>query len=190
MPLRINQLQIYVQSDALGPLILVCQRQEFFPRSQKSSVGILKTMTIRRASISLKPQAALVARRVILNDEKLVYVLVANKQINYEDGYSRVVYIGTTRKGGSRIAQSVAGRAKRILALHGVTEFEARIVTCRRRQRVKMWHKLERAMLLAFREKFGQIPDCNIQGKNFVETDEFAYFAKARVMRILDDLSS
>jgi len=45
-------------------------------------------------------------------------------------------------------------------------------------------------MLLAFREKFGQIPDCNIQGKNFVETDEFAYFAKARVMRILDDLSS
>jgi len=79
---------------------------------------------------------------------------------------------------------------KRILALHGVTEFEARIVTCRRRQRVKMWHKLERAMLLAFREKFGQIPDCNIQGKNFVETDEFAYFAKARVMRILDDLSS
>lgn len=147
------------------------------------------SMPIRRASVSLKREAALVARRVILKDEKLVYVLVANKKLQYINGRSRITYIGTTKNGGSRIAQSVATRAKRILSLHGVTEFEARTISCKPRQRVKMWHKLERAMLIAFKEKFGEIPECNIQGKNFNETDEFSYFAKSRIKRIIEDLS-
>jgi len=146
-------------------------------------------MTIRRSNISLRREPALIARRVILKDEKLVYVLIANKKIDYPEGRSRIVYIGTTKNGGSRIAQSVATRAKRILGLNGVTEFEARTVTCKPRQRVKMWHKLERALLLDFREKFGAIPVCNVHGKNFVETDEFGYFAKSRVARVLEDLS-
>lgn len=146
-------------------------------------------MPIRRSNISLKREAALVARRIILRHEKLVYVLVANKKIDYAKGRSRVVYIGTTKNGGARIAQSVAARAKTILGSHGVTEFEARTLSCRPRQRVKMWRKLERAMLLSFKQLFGQIPKCNAQGKNFKETDEFSYFAKARVTRVLEDLS-
>lgn len=146
-------------------------------------------MTIRRSNLSLKRDAAIVARRVILRDEKLVYVLVANKKLQYKVGRSRVVYIGTTKNGGERIAQSVATRAGRILGLHGVTEFEARTVSCRPRQRVKMWHKLERAMLICFREMFGEVPECNVHGKNFTQTDEFLYFAKTGIMRVLDDLS-
>ena len=126
---------------------------------------------------------------MILKDEKLVYVLVANKKLQYKNARSSIVYIGTTKNGGSRIAQSVAIRAKRILGLHGVTEFQARTVSCKPRQRVKMWHKLERAMLLCFKEIFGQTPECNVQGKNFVETDEFEYFAKTRIKRVLEDLS-
>jgi hypothetical protein len=150
---------------------------------------MLAHMAIRRSNVSLKREPALVARRVILRDEKLVYVLVANKKLQYAKGWSFIAYIGTTKNGGSRIAQSVAGRAKRILGLHGVTEFEARTVSCKARQRVKMWHKLERAMILSFKELFGEIPECNVQGKNFVDTDEFRYFTRARIKRILEDLS-
>jgi hypothetical protein len=146
-------------------------------------------MPIRRSNVSLKREAALVARRVILKDEKLVYVLVANKKLQYKNGRSFIAYIGTTKNGGARIAQSVATRAKRILGLHGVTEFQARTISCKPRQRVKMWHKLERALLLCFKEQFGEVPECNTQGKNFVETDEFSYFVKARIKRVLEDLS-
>lgn len=146
-------------------------------------------MPVRRSNVSLKRDAALVARRIILRDEKLVYVLVANKKLQYKSGRSAVVYIGTTKNGGSRIAQSVATRAKRILGLHGVTEFQARTVSCKPRQRVKMWHKLERAMLLCFKEMFGQVPECNVHGKNLSERDEFSYFSRTRVKRVLEDLS-
>lgn len=52
-----------------------------------------------------------------------------------------------------------------------------------------MWHKLERAVILVFKEEFGHIPECNVQGKNFVETDEFRYFTRARIRHILEDLS-
>lgn len=144
---------------------------------------------IRRSSISLEANPALTARRVILDDEKLVYVLVASKQLQYAAGRSRVAYIGTTKKGGSRIASSVATRASAILNLHGVTEFEARVVTCRARQSVKMWMKLERALLLGFREIFGEIPRCNTHGKGFVEEKEFEYFAKQRISAIIRSLS-
>ncbi|WP_454828836.1 hypothetical protein [Pseudoxanthomonas wuyuanensis] len=146
-------------------------------------------MPIRRASISLKREPALIARRVILHNEKLVYVLIANKKFEYADGRSKIVYIGTTEKGGARIAQSVAARSRAILELRGVTEFEARTITCKPRQRVKMWYKLERALLLSFKEKFGEVPRCNIQGKNILEVDEFNYFSKPRLKRILEDLS-
>lgn len=144
---------------------------------------------IRRSSISLKTHPALVARRVILNDEKLVYVLVASKGLKYGNARSRIAYIGTTKKGGSRVAGSVSYRASSILGLHGVTEFEARIITCRPRQRVKMWLKLERALLLGFREMYGVVPKCNIHGKGFVENDEFKYFARARIKVILRSLA-
>ena len=146
-------------------------------------------MPVRRASVSLKRHPALLARRIILRHEKLVYILVADRKLNYENGRSKVVYIGTTKLGGARIAQSVATRAESILTRHGVMEFEARTVTCRGRQRVKMWRKLERALLLMFKEVFDEIPKCNIHGKNYRETDEFEYFAKSRLKRVLEDVS-
>jgi len=143
----------------------------------------------RRASISLQRDAALVARRVILRNEKLVYVLVANKKLDYTNLRSRVAYIGTTKKGGARIAQSVAARSETILRLHGVTAFEARTISCRPRQHVKMWCKLERALLLSFLEIYGEVPRCNVQGKNYTERDEFDYFTKSRLKRVLEDLA-
>lgn len=146
-------------------------------------------MAKRRLSISLKRGKALAVARVSIGKEKLVYVLVCDKKLQYENGRSRIAYIGTTKRGLSRITQSVAARAEKILALHGVLNFHARVVTCNPRQHVKTWHKLERAMLLRFRETYGEVPCCNSHGKNMKERDEFEYFAKTRINRILDDLA-
>jgi hypothetical protein len=113
---------------------------------------------VRRANISLKRETALSAKRILVGNQKLVYVLVGPKPIKYEFGRSRILYIGTTKNGSARVAQSVASRADHILGTHGIKSFEARIVTCRPRRRVKTWEKLERAMLLCFRELFGELP--------------------------------
>jgi hypothetical protein len=120
---------------------------------------------------------------------KLVYIICANKKVQYEKGKTPVVYIGTTKTGISRVAQSAADRSEDILSQHGINSFDVRIVTCGGRQRVKTWHKLERALLLTFRQKYGEVPLCNTVGKNFVEGAEFDLFSRKRVTDILDNLA-
>ncbi|HIF39877.1 MAG TPA: hypothetical protein EYQ74_02100 [Planctomycetes bacterium] len=144
----------------------------------------------RRLTVSLKRDPAITASRVGLGKEKLVYVLVADKRLRYAEGKSRIAYIGTTQNGTSRIASSVAARAPEILAIRGVRSFEARVLTCTPRRNVKTWRVLERALLLAFREEFGEIPWCNLQGKRIRERDEFErYFRRARISGLIHDLS-
>jgi hypothetical protein len=46
-------------------------------------------------------------------------------------------------------------------------------------------HKLERALILIFKEKYGGVPYCNTVGKNIVEGDEFNYFARTRIVDVL-----
>lgn len=127
-------------------------------------------------------------RRIDVTRETLVYVLVASRKQQYTYGNSQIVYIGTTRRGINRIASSVAQRAKDVLALHGVKDFEVRVVTCQPRQRVKTWRKLERALLLRFRERYGKVPLLNKQGPKMRESDEFDYFTRSRLDEILDGL--
>lgn len=144
---------------------------------------------VRRSTVSLKREPALKASRVVLGNLKLVYVLVTDKRLKYPTGKSRVAYIGTTKNGVARIAQSVATRSDSILKLVGVKTFRARVVTCRPRQKVKIWHKLERALLIAFRDAYGAVPVCNSKGKKMKETNEFALFARARINEVLADLA-
>lgn len=114
---------------------------------------------------------------------------MCDKRIKYETGKSRIVYIGTTAKGLARISRSVAARAEDIISIRGVQEFNARIITCNPRQGVKSWHKLERGLLLSFRELYGEIPYCNTQGSRIKETDEFRYFSRNRLKEIIEDIS-
>ena len=146
-------------------------------------------MPLRRASVSLKHGHAISVTRIAIKGEKLVYVLVADKRLSYDEGRSRIAYIGTTKKGVSRIAQSVATRAKDILNLHGVRSFHARVVTCKPRQRVKTWFRLERALLVAFRERFGEVPKCNRKGKKMKEDGVFDMFAMTRINAVIEALS-
>lgn len=66
---------------------------------------------------------------------------------------------------------------------------EVRIITCGTRQNVKTWVKLERALLLVFRQKYGDIPKCNTMGTKIRESDEFRYFTRARIRSILESLA-
>jgi len=142
-----------------------------------------------RLQISLKRDEALRATRVTIGKEKLVYVLVADKRLRYPKGKSRIAYIGTTKKGVARIAQSVAVRGEKILKLNGVRTFHARIITCNPRQNVETWKKLERGLLLCFRDTFGKVPECNKTGKRMRPKDEFDLFVKKRITNIIDELS-
>ena len=143
----------------------------------------------RRLSVTLKRDPAIEVSRVSLGGQKLVYILVQDKKHKYKKGRSRVAYIGTTKNGANRVANSSAVRAGDILGSRGVRRFEARIITCRPRQNVKTWVKLERALLLTFREMYGEVPRCNSHGKKIKEFDEYRYFAKSRLKRILEDLA-
>jgi hypothetical protein len=55
--------------------------------------------------------------RVAARHVKLVYVIVADKRLKYPRGRSGIVYIGTTRNGFSRVAQSAADWTDFILAV-------------------------------------------------------------------------
>lgn len=142
-----------------------------------------------RLHVSLKRGNAMEISRISIGNEKLVYFLLADKKLDYAGGRSRVAYIGTTKNGISRVANSVAYRAPDVLRLRGVQGFSVRIVTCKPRQRVKTWVKLERAFLLAFKETYEEVPWCNSHGKSITEVDEFRYFSRSRLKRILDDLA-
>ena len=53
---------------------------------------------------------------------------------------------------------------------------------------MKTWRKLERGLLLTFREEYGAVPRCNTQGKGMSWSDECDYFSYARLVRLLDEL--
>jgi hypothetical protein len=76
-----------------------------------------------------------------------------------------------------------------VLGLRGVQSFTVRVVSSQARQRVETWKKLERALLLVFKEKFGEVPHCNSHGRGMRPRDEFEYFQRARIVRVLEDLS-
>ena len=139
---------------------------------------------LRRITPSLKQQPSLVASRVAINKQRLCYILVANKKLQYPEGRSRIAYIGTTKKGLSRVASSVAHRADSVLR-RGITSFEARIVTTPFRQRVRTWLRLEGCLLTVFHEQFGALPKCNDKNGK----PDWKRFRKHKIERIIEDLS-
>lgn len=143
-----------------------------------------KKLTIR----TFKKPAVIINRSAVATD-RLVYLAVANKALKYRYGRSRIVYIGTTKAGASRIAASAAAKARAMLALHGVRHLEFHVVACPRRQKVQTWKKLERGLLLSFRQEYGEIPTCNTQGKRMKWRDERRYFTERRLRSVIEKYS-
>lgn len=139
----------------------------------------------KKLTVSAKPKPALTLNRVSLEANKVCYVIVAQKRLKYTNGRSRIAYIGTTERGMARIAQSAAAHAESVLRLHGVRSFDVHTISCRSRQRVQTWRKLESALLHTFRELYGEVPRCNSQGRKRMEGDEFEYFNRSRIRTIV-----
>lgn len=133
---------------------------------------------------------AVTITRTATKVKELVYIAVANKKIRYPVGSSRIVYIGTTKNGAARIAASAAAKANQMLGLHGVQHLELFVVTSTSVSKVKTWHKLERGLILAFRERFGEPPKCNIVGKKMRWTDELQYFTRSRLDGVIERYSA
>jgi hypothetical protein len=142
---------------------------------------------MRRAKIK-SGKGTLILSDVQSSDRALVYVLIANRKFKYRHGRSSVAYIGTTNRGLKRICESVAFRADEILSKHGVRKIEVKFFSCGGRQKVKMWRKLEHAMLFTFRSIYGEVPDCNAQGKGITEGDVFDYFSRDGVRSLVQRL--
>jgi hypothetical protein len=142
----------------------------------------------KKLSVKYRKPAALIINRVAFRDKKLVYVARANKKFRYPWGRSRIVYFGTTKKGARRIASSAAWKGADVLYDHGVKHLELIVVVCGKTQGVETWKKLERALIIRFREKLGAPPKANNTGHNMRWRDERKYFTDKKLDKIIDAL--
>lgn len=140
-------------------------------------------------TIQTTSKPAIKITRTAFDSTELCYVAVANKAIKYQLGASKIVYIGTTKSGADRIAASAAAKAGEMLGIHGVTHLEFFVVTSSKKSSVKTWHKLERGLLLTFKDVFGEPPKCNKVGKGMKWTDELEYFTEARLRSVIEKYS-
>ena len=142
-----------------------------------------------KLTVQTTQKPAVTITRQATKSKELVYIAVANKPVKYHDGESRIVYIGTTKNGAERIAASAAKKAGDMLGIFGVSHLEFFVVTSTHHGQIETWRKLERGLLLAFREKFGTQPRCNIVGKRMKWSDELKYFTRYRLDGVIDKYS-
>jgi hypothetical protein len=117
---------------------------------------------------------------------RLVYVLVANKQFKYPNGRkSRIIYIGTTRKGAGRPATSAVDKASEAFELRGVKTIEVHIVTCPARQAVKTWQHLESSLLAVFMGRYFQLPPFNRKKGSVRYAEDVTLFRRTALEKIL-----
>jgi hypothetical protein len=117
---------------------------------------------MRKLTIRSPKKSLLTLARSHQWTDNLVYILAANKYLKYRNGRSRILYIGTTKKGAGRPAASAVNKASEVFYnLHGVKTIEVHIVTCAKRKNVQTWRHLESALLDAFRKRFFELPKYN-----------------------------
>jgi hypothetical protein len=132
---------------------------------------------MRKLKIQSSKTSLLILTRSRRWSDRMVYILAANKYLPYKDGRSRILYIGTTKKGAGRPAASAVNKASEVFyKLHGVKTIEVHIVTCARRRNVQTWKELESALLDAFRKRYFQLPEYN---KVRPKADEELFGSKA-----------
>jgi len=134
-------------------------------------------------------EPAITITRTAYAASELVYIACANKPLRYQLGFSRIAYIGTTKNGVWRVASSAAGRAGDLFTRKGVHTLVFYIISTPRKGKHATYRKLERALLLRFREKYGSIPHANKQGKYLRWWDEYNYVTPQKVEIIIDKFS-
>jgi hypothetical protein len=114
--------------------------------------------------VHLAAKSAMTLHRGILTKDRIVYLLVGKKPFKYEGGRSRIAYIGTSKRGVSRIAGSAAHRAEEVFSKWGSRQMDVFIASCEARPGLKSWKYFERALLARFLERYRELPFCNTQG--------------------------
>ena len=143
-------------------------------------------MPKRKVHLGLSKQPVMTLGRKALWADRCVYILVTNKRVKYQNGKSRVVYIGTTKRGARRVASSLAHRAEEALERRGFRAVDAHLLTYTGRTgKQNLWKKLERAALVMFRTEYGSIPILNRVGKHFWPGSEFDHFSKWTLLKKL-----
>lgn len=132
---------------------------------------------------------AVTITRTATKNDKLVYVGLANRMIQYTKGSSRIVYIGTTGEGASRIAASAAHKAGALLGNHGITHLEFYVVTSSIKNGVQTWKSLERGLLITFREMFGAAPLENKTGQGMKWREDDNLFSRPRLKTVIEKYS-
>jgi hypothetical protein len=136
-------------------------------------------------------EPCLIINREAFHDDKLVYILVANKKYDYGDGLkSRIVYIGTTKRGADRFAVSAVERGKSILQHHGITQLKVYTVTCKGVRGAKTWRKLEDAFLYNFHEYYSCKPLLNKRRGPKRKEKIDSSFREARIEKIIAHFSN
>ena len=144
-----------------------------------------------KKKLRIKPRSgkAITITRDAFKAERLVYIGCANKNIKYRWDKSKIAYIGTTKKGARRVAASAVWKGADIVFEHGIKQLEFHVVTCTKRQNVETWRKLETALIIRFRELFGDPPKGNEKGKKQKWSDEKDYFAQSALDSVIKKYS-
>jgi len=142
----------------------------------------------QKLRIKFRPRPSITINRSAFRATKLVYVVRANKEFRYPWGRSRIGYIGTTKVGAGRVATSAVAKGEELLGRYGIKHLDLHIVTCGRLAGVETWLKLERALIIRFRESFGRVPQANSVGKLMRWRDEKRYFSEQKLDKIIDGL--
>jgi len=142
-----------------------------------------------RIKCSKKPPLTLTRSRQ-WDKMKMAYILVSDKSYKTDAGFrSRILYIGTTAKGGGRPAASAVNKASQVFYKdrgRGVKRIEVYIVTCAGRQATKTWRHLEAALIHTFWNIHHQIPKYNKLKPGHVE-DMFSEKALEKIIQNLPD---
>jgi hypothetical protein len=112
-----------------------------------------------------------------------VYILVADE--DYKKSLSRIVYIGMTKGGAKRIAESAANHITGAID-NDILKLEAYAYTMNKEEKEKksLPAILEAALLARHKERFGALPALNRRGGSADEAD--VYFTTQALDKILD----
>jgi hypothetical protein len=143
----------------------------------------------RRPRPKVHGKPAITITRTAYAASELVYIAYANRPYRYQHGDSRVVYIGTTKNGVWRVASSAVWKAKDVFEHWGFHTLEFYIIAAKRQGKQPTYRKLERALLLRFRERYGTPPVANKQGAKMRWRKDDNAFTFASLNKILDEFA-
>lgn len=119
----------------------------------------------------------------IVKEERVIYLIRADKAVLYKarKKKSRIIYIGTTKRGELRIGESAIDKAiKAFERKKGdpptPKELEVFVWYTTGLQKKKMWEIFEAAALLAFSQRYGDLPKYNDKYQSKLEEDARLYF--------------